>query len=190
VLAKAFEQQTGRTLDVHKPRESDKAGPVWTLAEARRFGEYVRGDRLYPMWRLLLVTGLRRGELCGLQYPDLEPDQGTLKVCRQLVVEDPGSRVRVKPPKSHNGVRTLLLDPVTLELLAEAAAVPGPTSRYLFTGRTARPLRARQSHRPVQPARSRLWCPAARAPSDPAPDRVESARRRLRHPRSRRAPWP
>ena len=33
VLAKAFEQQTGRTLGVHKPRESDKERPVWTLTE-------------------------------------------------------------------------------------------------------------------------------------------------------------
>jgi integrase len=141
VLAKAFEEQTGRRLGAHKPRESDQQRPVWTLAEARRFGEYVRGDRLYPMWRLLLVTGLRRGELCGLRRGDLEPDQGTLTVCRQLVVEDPGSRVRVKRPKSHHGVRTLLLDPVTVKLLAEASDVPGPASSYLFTGRTHRALR-------------------------------------------------
>jgi hypothetical protein len=51
----------------------------------------------------------------------VEPLQGTLTVRRQLVVEDPGSRVRVKPPKSHNGVRTLVLDPGTLELLGPVA---------------------------------------------------------------------
>jgi integrase len=62
-----------------------------------------------------------------------------LTVRRQLVVEDPRSRVRVKPPKSHNGVRTLLLDPATLELLGSVAA--GPASRYLFVGRTGQPIR-------------------------------------------------
>jgi integrase len=60
-------------------------------------------------------------------------------VRRQLVVEDPGSRVRVKPPKSHNGVRTLVLDLVTLDLLGPLAA--GPPSRYMFVGRRGRPLR-------------------------------------------------
>lgn len=140
VLAKAFEEQVGRTLGAHKPRLSDAERPVWTLAEARRFEDFVAGDRLYPMWRLLLMTGLRRGELCGLRCGDLEPVQGTLTVRRQLVVEDPGSRIRVKPPKSHNGVRTVVLDPVTLGLLAEKA-VEGPGSRYMFTGRTGRPLR-------------------------------------------------
>jgi integrase len=139
VLAKALDEQTGRRLGARKPRESDEERPVWTLAEARRFADYVREDRLYPMWRLLLVSGLRRGELCGLRCGDAELGQGTVTVRRQIVVEDPGSRVRVKPPKSHNGVRTLVLDPVTLDLLAEASG--GPASRYLFTGRSCRPMR-------------------------------------------------
>jgi integrase len=139
VLTKAFAERVGRILGARKPRETDDERPVWSLAEARRFGDHVREDRLYPMWRLLLVSGLRRGELCGLRCGDLELIQDTLTVRRQLVVEDPGSRVRVKPPKSHNGVRTLVLDPMTLELLGPAAA--GPASRYLFTGRAGGPLR-------------------------------------------------
>ena len=139
VLAKAFVEQVGRTVGARKPRESDDERPVWSLAEARRFGDHVMDDRLYPLWRLLLVSGLRRGELCGLRCGDIEPLQGTLTVRRQLVVEDPGSRVRAKPPKSHNGVRTLLLVPVTLDLLGPMAA--GPASRYLFAGRTGQPIR-------------------------------------------------
>jgi integrase len=142
VLSKAFGEQTGRTLGACKPRESDDVRPVWTLDEARRFGEHVRGDRLYPLWRLLLVTGLRRGELCGLQWADLEPDLGTLKVCRQRVVEEPTSQVRDKPPKSHNGTRSLLLDPETLSLLSVAQVNKGRvSSRYMFLGRTGLPLR-------------------------------------------------
>lgn len=141
VLGNAFGEQTGRTVGARKPRESDEVRPVWTLAEARCFGEYVRGDRLYPLWRLLLVTGLRRGELCGLMRCDLEPDLATLKVCRQRVVEDPGSRVREKPPKSHNSTRTLLLDPVIVKILVDANAKAGAASPYMFTGRTGQPLR-------------------------------------------------
>ncbi|MFC7535554.1 tyrosine-type recombinase/integrase [Actinoplanes sp. GCM10030250] len=134
VLSKAFEEQLGRRLGTRKPRESDEERRVWTLTEARRFGEHVGEDLLYPMWRLLLVSGLRRGELCGLRCGDLEPDQGTLTVRRQIVVENTGSRTRVKLPKSHNGRRTLFLDTVTLGMLASMAS--GSASRYLFTGRT------------------------------------------------------
>lgn len=143
VLAKAFGEQTGRTLSARKPRESDDERPVWTIAEARRFGVYVGGDRLYPLWRLLLMTGLRRGELCALRWDDLEPHLATLKVRRQRVVEDPGSRVREKPHKSHNGTRSLLLDPVTIKILTEADTKAGAAaSPYMFTGRTGQPLRA------------------------------------------------
>jgi len=101
VLEKVFVEQIGRSLGARKPRESDDERPVWSLAEARRFGDYVAGDRLYSMWRLLLVSGLRRGELCGLRCADLEPMQGTLRVRRQLVVEDPGSRRELPPDLGH-----------------------------------------------------------------------------------------
>ncbi|MEV0902163.1 hypothetical protein [Actinoplanes sp. NPDC049802] len=53
----------------------------------------------------------------------------------QAQVENPGSRTRVKPPKSYNGFRTLVLDAVALEMLAAMA------SRYLFTGRTGQLMR-------------------------------------------------
>jgi integrase len=143
VFAKAFGEQTGRSLGARKPRESDDLRPVWTLAEARCFLDFVVGDRLYPLWRLLLVTGLRRGELCGLMWRDLEPELTTLTVRRQRVVEDPSSRVREKPPKSHNGIRSLLLDAVTLEALIDARpwSKAELMSGYIFTGRGGQPLR-------------------------------------------------
>ncbi|WBB89838.1 site-specific integrase [Verrucosispora sp. WMMC514] len=139
VLTKAYGEQTGLTLGARRPRESDTLRPVWTLTEARRFLDHIHHDRLYPLWRLLLVTGLRRGELCGLQWRDLEPDLATLTVRRQRVVEDPASRVRDKPPKSHNSTRTLILDPATLKTLTATTVTAG--SRYMFTGRTGQPLR-------------------------------------------------
>ncbi|MEU4692294.1 tyrosine-type recombinase/integrase [Actinoplanes sp. NPDC023714] len=140
--------------------------------------------------RLLLVTGLRRGELCGLRRGDLEPVQGTLRVRRQIVVEDPGSRLRVKPPKSHNGKRTLILDPLTLDMLSEVAASRGAASRYLFTGRTGRLLRPDNltdrfnklaeaaGVRPIKPHQIRHLT------------RVDTVRRRLRRARGRRTTRP
>jgi integrase len=184
VLANAFAEHTGRTLDAHKPRESDDIRPVWTLAEARRFLDHVQGDRLYKLWRLLLTTGLRRGELCGLMWSDLEPDQGSLKVCRQRVVEDPASRVREKPPKSHNGTRTLLLDPATLATLTDvkAKAKASAVSRYHVHRPYRQAASARQRHQSVQPARSACPGTAARAAPDPSPARLDTARRWVRHP--------
>ncbi|MEV0566876.1 site-specific integrase [Dactylosporangium sp. NPDC050588] len=143
VLGKAFGEQTSRTLGACKPRESDDRRPVWTVDEVRAFHEHVAADRLFSMWRLLLTTGLRRGELCGLRWCDLEPDVATLAVRRQLVVEEPSSRVRVKPPKSHNGTRSLVLDPATLTVVtgARPRGRKAVVSGYMFTGRHGQPLR-------------------------------------------------
>src|SRR5689334_14153255 len=44
------------------------ATTAWTAGEATSFLAAVRGERWYPMWRLVLATGLRRGEVLGLRW--------------------------------------------------------------------------------------------------------------------------
>ncbi|MEV0566854.1 tyrosine-type recombinase/integrase [Dactylosporangium sp. NPDC050588] len=86
------------------------------------------------------MTGLRRGELCGLRWRDLELDLAALTVRRQRVVEDSTSRVR---EKTHNGTRSLVLDPATLAVLTDVRPRSGRVlaSGFMFTGRQGRPLR-------------------------------------------------
>jgi integrase len=50
----------------------------------RRFLEVSADDRLGAIWRLALATGLRRGELLGLQWDDFE--EGAVTVSRQVLV--------------------------------------------------------------------------------------------------------
>ena len=67
-----------------------------------------------------------------------------LTVRRQRVVEEPASRVREKPPKSHNGTRSLVLDPATLTVVTGArprGRRKALVSGYMFTGRHGQPLR-------------------------------------------------
>lgn len=51
-----------------KPRKKNRRKNSWTLDEARRFLECSRNenDPLYPLWVLILVLGLRKGEVLGL----------------------------------------------------------------------------------------------------------------------------
>jgi len=99
----------------------------------------MRGDRLYPMWRLLVVTGLRRGELAGLKWDDFDPMTGTIRVIRQRVVEGDDSTVREKRPKSSNSIRSIMLDEETAAMLGRLRRVG--CRAYMFTGRTNMPLR-------------------------------------------------
>jgi integrase len=59
----------------------------------------------------VVVTGVRRGELCGLQLRDVDLDRGLVHVAFNYVVRA-GQRIR-KDTKTHQD-RWLAIDPVNL----------------------------------------------------------------------------
>ncbi|WP_431943554.1 tyrosine-type recombinase/integrase [Micromonospora marina] len=63
-----------------------RPGTAWDSDEARRFLEAARADSdpMYAAWVLLLVLGLRRGELLGLAWDDIDQAAGELNVSWQL----------------------------------------------------------------------------------------------------------
>ena len=65
------------------------------------------------LW-LVVVTGVRRGELCGLQIRDIDLDRGLVHVAFNYVVRG-GHRVR-KDTKTHQD-RWLAIDPDTCALI-------------------------------------------------------------------------
>ena len=84
---------------------------VWTAEELRQFLDGVRDDRLYAAWRLAALTGMRRGEVLGLRWADLDLDGGWLAVRQTLIVVD--NHPQVSEPKTARGRRRLALDPDT-----------------------------------------------------------------------------
>ncbi len=65
---------------VDAPRPADTEMSVWSPPEVRRFLAFVDDDRLAAMWRLFLATGMRRGEIAGLRWIDLDLEHGRLSV--------------------------------------------------------------------------------------------------------------
>jgi integrase len=63
-----------------------------------------RGDRLEAMYVVALCTGLRRGEVLGLRWSDIDLDAGTLSVRRSLDVDG-----TFKTPKNRSSRRILKL---------------------------------------------------------------------------------
>ncbi|CAM5437783.1 tyrosine-type recombinase/integrase [Streptomyces avidinii] len=55
-----------------------------TAAEARQLLQAAGGDRLHALYELALRTGLRKGELLGLRWEDLDLDSGTANISRSL----------------------------------------------------------------------------------------------------------
>ena len=59
--------------------------PVWTAEQLSAFLAHVANDRLFALWRLLAMTGMRRGEALGLQWSCLDMESSTLTICRAWV---------------------------------------------------------------------------------------------------------
>ncbi|HXW78122.1 MAG TPA: site-specific integrase [Acidimicrobiales bacterium] len=103
-------------------------GRTLTIEQARALLGVVRGDRLEAAYMLVLAFGLRRAELIGLAWGDLDVDAGLLAVRQQVTVRKPppaadGSRagrgvIELSPLKTGSkGRRTLELTPEILKVL-------------------------------------------------------------------------
>jgi integrase len=90
---------------------------VWSPEQLRAFLDQVRGDPLYAAWLLLATTGMRRGEVAGLRWVDVDLDAGRVSPRRPRVVVD--YEVVVSEPKTAKGRRSLALDPATVAALRE-----------------------------------------------------------------------
>lgn len=66
------------------PKDEHTEREVMSVAEAMLFLEAIRGDRLEALYLLAVTTGLRRGEMLGLKWSDIDLEAGTLRVSRSL----------------------------------------------------------------------------------------------------------
>ncbi|MEU3201925.1 tyrosine-type recombinase/integrase [Streptomyces sp. NPDC006996] len=79
-----------------------------TAAEARQFLQAARADRLHALYELALRTGLRKGELLGLRWEDLDLDGGTASVRRSLQ-RTPSGGLTALPTKTLASERRIAL---------------------------------------------------------------------------------
>ena len=79
---------------------------IWTPEQAHQFTVAALEDRLAPLW-LLSMAGLRRGEVLGLAWSQIDLDKGTLVIAETNVLVD--SKIVRSTPKTRRGYRTLPL---------------------------------------------------------------------------------
>jgi integrase len=113
-----------RRLTRHNPATLATPPPARAKAIKSPTVAEVRGliataeDRDPTLATLLLVaalTGARRGELCGVQWADIDWREHSLAIQRSVFSRSDGS-FGLKPPKTHQ-LRRVTLDPVALEAL-------------------------------------------------------------------------
>jgi integrase len=74
------------TAGVKLPKIRNHKRKAWSSDEARVFLESARTDKdpMYPLYVLVLVLGLRKGEALGLTWDDVDLDERELTVSLQL----------------------------------------------------------------------------------------------------------
>ena len=92
----------------------------WTSSELRRFLDASRDSRHYSAWYLGANTGMRRGELLGLRWNDVDLERGRLAVRRSLV--SVSYEVQESDAKTQRSERVIDLDPRTVKVLREHGA--------------------------------------------------------------------
>ena len=109
----------------------------WNAEQVRTFLAATRGERLNPLWRLLVDRGLRRGEACGLRWEDVDFETSRLSIRRALIPL--GREVHICEPKTKKGRRVLPLNAATVAALREPGRLPG--RRRAAVGRRLERLR-------------------------------------------------
>ncbi|SCG06744.1 Site-specific recombinase XerD, partial [Streptomyces sp. MnatMP-M17] len=79
-----------------------------TADEARQYLAATRGHRLHALFELALHTGLRKGELLGLRWTDLDLDEGTATIRRTLQRTSTGGLTTL-PTKTRASERRITL---------------------------------------------------------------------------------
>jgi integrase len=102
---------------VKLPTPRAKKRKAWSSEEARRFLESARTDNdpLYAAYVLVLVLGLRKGEVLGLVWDDLNLDESELTVGLQL--QRVGGRLLHRETKTEGSDATLPLPNICVTAL-------------------------------------------------------------------------
>jgi integrase len=123
----------------------------WTAAEARSFLDAAKDDPLYPAFVLLLLYGLRRGEVLGLRWRDIDQADGEIRI-RQQILRVRG-QLKPGPIKTAAGRRDLPMLPLAADVLTirtraqdadkETLGRAWEDNGLVFTTRTGRPVEPR-----------------------------------------------
>ena len=99
------------------PKKTTTEKQVLDDSQLNRFLEAIQGE---PYWHdffyVEVMTGLRRGEICGIKWSDIDFNEGTLCIKRSVSTKE-GGGVSIGETKTGAGVRTITMPPSVATLL-------------------------------------------------------------------------
>ena len=99
------------------PKKTTTEKQVLDDSQLNRFLEAIQGE---PYWHdffyVEVMTGLRRGEICGIKWSDIDFNEGTLCIKRSVSTKE-GGGVSIGETKTDAGERTIIMPPSVATLL-------------------------------------------------------------------------
>lgn len=98
--------------------EERYSAPYYEKEELLEFLEIAKKypDPIYPIFRILAFTGLRKGELLALRWKDIDFEKRTLSVKQTLATCDKWE-IKFQVPKTEKSLRTISIDSETLQVI-------------------------------------------------------------------------
>lgn len=118
------------------PRLEHREMQTLTADQLEAFFREAKASGVFELYYLELATGLRRGELLGLHWEDIDLEQQTITVRRQVVRIN--GQVVEAPLKTKNSYRTLSIGADAAEILRQQKERVGGV--YVFPSPTGGPI--------------------------------------------------
>ena len=134
------------------PKEPESEMKILDESQVSQMLITAQGNRLEALYYLALTTGMRQSEILGLKWIDIDWQNQTLRIERQLV-RPKGSEVIFAPPKTKFGKRTVKIGEKSISILRnhdirqnQERIISGDRwidKGLLFTTRIGTPIHAR-----------------------------------------------
>ena len=148
MMHKCFEMAVEQHIIVKNPTDgtiipalNSTERKVYNEEQLKKFLKIIEDE---PWWRdffyLECMTGLRKGEICGLRWEDFNEAEGRLSIARQVIPVRGG--ITVSDPKTDTGIRTIVLPESVVRMLKERKKAIG--SEWIFPS-------LRDAEKPINP---------------------------------------
>lgn len=109
--------RTNPAIGCKLPSKKPKEMKILQADEVRRFLIQAKYEGYFELFLLELATGMRRGEILGLKWQDLNFKTGELQIVRQANLID--GKIEISEPKTKSSIRIIVLPQSLLNVLSE-----------------------------------------------------------------------
>ena len=120
------------------PKVERKEMKTLPMDQLNAFFDEAKRTGVFELYYIDLLTGLRRGELLGLKWDDIDFKNGILHVRRQVMRQE-GKMVEA-PLKTKNSYRSIAIPADAVEVLKMQRDKIGTGSEYVFPSPTGGPM--------------------------------------------------